>query len=311
MAAPILTVTPNPAWDVTYEVPALVPGDLHRVARVRRRLGGKGVNTARVLTALGRTAVAVIPAPAGFEPDDGLEVDVVPGLPALRQTIVIHAADGTTTSLWEPGHEPVPDLAARLLARVRSWLNPAGPPLPAAGLSVAGSLPPGLDPRVPAWLAAAAIDHGIPALVDTSGPALARAADVSGVILAPNAAELAELAGVPCAGPGEAIAAARGILGRGPSAVVVTLGESGLVAVTRHGAWHGRLPEPLPGNPTGAGDAAAAALIAGLAGGKGWPGIVRDAVASSAAAVLSPVAGDVSPADYTSLRHRAEVREVT
>jgi tagatose 6-phosphate kinase len=61
MAAPTITVTPNPAWDVTYEVPALVPGELHRVARVRRRLGGKGVNAARVLSALGHRALAVIP----------------------------------------------------------------------------------------------------------------------------------------------------------------------------------------------------------------------------------------------------------
>lgn len=322
MATPIVTVTPNPAWDVTYEVPALVPGELHRVARVRRRLGGKGVNTARVLTALGHRALAVIPGPPDLDRDparDGrLAVDVVPGLPAIRQTLVVQAADGTTTSLWEPGHEAAPDTDDRLLARVRARLRyvpdgprPGGTPGRGAGLVVAGSLPPGLGARLPAGLAFAAIDGGMPAVVDTSGPALAHAAEVPGVALAPNSAELSELTGVCCEDPAQAIAAARGVLDRGPAAVVVTLGEKGLAAVTREGTWHGGLPAPLSGNPTGAGDAAVAALIAGLVRRVSWPELVRDAVAASAAAVLSPVAGDVNPSDYARLRGQVRVREVT
>lgn len=319
MAPAIVTVTPNPAWDVTYEVPVLVPGELHRVARVRRRLGGKGVNTARVLTALGHRAIAVIPGPRDLDHDGRLALDVVPGLPALRQTLVVHAADGTTTSLWEPGHEAAPDTGDRLLARVLARLSsvpcPRGPQAGmtprGGGLVVAGSLPPGLDPGLPAGLAAAAIDRGAAAVVDTSGPALARAAEVSGVVLAPNAAELSGLAGVSCAEPATAIAAAREVLEAGPRAVVVTLGEEGLAAVTRDGTWHGRLPEPLSGNPTGAGDAAVAALIAGLTAACPWPELVRDAVAASAAAVLSPVAGDVDPADCARLRRQARIREVT
>jgi tagatose 6-phosphate kinase len=316
MATPIVTVTPNPAWDVTYEVPALTPGQVHRVGRVHRRLGGKGVNAARVLAALGYNAVAVIPGPdrlASGLGDHELDVHVVPGLPALRQTVVVQCADGTTTSLWEPGPAAAPGAEEALIAGVTELLDHG------AGLVVAGSMPPGLDPGLPARLAIAALRLGVPVIVDTSGPALAGAAEVPGVVLAPNTAELAELTGRPCGDPADAIAAARVLLSgrataggepRGPLAVVVTLGPAGLAAVTRDGTWHGRLPEPLTGNPTGAGDAAAAALIAGLAAGAIWPQIVRDAVAASAAAVLSPVAGDVSPADCIHLRRQAEVREV-
>jgi fructose-1-phosphate kinase PfkB-like protein len=328
---PIVTVTPNPAWDVTYEVPALVPGEVHRVARVHRRLGGKGINAARVLGTLGCEAVAVIPGPAGIA-DDALTLDVVPGPSAIRQTVVVQSADGTTTSLWEPGHPAAPELAGALLARVIARLRPgpgaaaASGSLPASasavagiapadGLVIAGSLPPGLDPRLPARLAEAASEAGVPVIADTSGPALAEAARVPGIVLAPNAAELAQLTGVSCDEPAAAIGAARELLDngagkRGPRAVVVTLGERGLAAATPGGTWHGRLPGPLAGNPTGAGDAAVAALIAGLVAGEDWPGIVRDAVAASAAAVLSPVAGEISPADYTALRARVQVSEV-
>ncbi len=53
----ILTVTLNTALDVTYTVDALVPHGSHRVGEVTERPGGKGLNVARVLGALGHDAV--------------------------------------------------------------------------------------------------------------------------------------------------------------------------------------------------------------------------------------------------------------
>ncbi|MFE6978145.1 1-phosphofructokinase family hexose kinase [Streptomyces sp. NPDC057682] len=53
----ILTVTLNTALDLTYGVPALVPHTSHRVTAPVERPGGKGVNVARVLTALGHDTV--------------------------------------------------------------------------------------------------------------------------------------------------------------------------------------------------------------------------------------------------------------
>ena len=336
----ILTVTPNPAWDLTYEVPALVPGEVHRVARVHRRLGGKGVNVARVLTVIGHDAVAVIPGPPGLAAEAGLDVpaghpaavgprlvcDVVPGLPVIRQTLVVQSAEGTTTSLWEPGIEPDSGTDRALTSRVRAWLHPDGRAGQAAGVPgagagsraaagargivVSGSLPPGFDARFHARLAVMALEAGVPAVIDTSGEALKHAASVPGAVIAPNAAELAQLTGQACRGPAEAIDASRTLLGGPLLAVVVTLGEDGLAAVTRNGIWRGCLAGRLAGNPTGAGDAAVAALIAGLAAAVSWPEIVREAVALSAAAVLSPVAGEAAPADIARLRSQVVVTEV-
>jgi tagatose 6-phosphate kinase len=328
----ILTVTPNPAWDVTYELPTLVTGEVHRVTSVHRRLGGKGVNVARVLATTGHAAVAVLPGPEGLAAEAGLDVpsrwpgretspaaagtgpllvcDVVPGLPIIRQTLVVHGGDGTTTSLWEPGVRPDPGAEQALARRVGGWLRPDGATPAATGIVISGSLPPGLDSRFHAGIAATALEAGVPAVVDTSGEALAHAAAVPGVVLAPNASELAQLTGWDCRDPEKAATAARDLLADGPHAVVVTLGGDGMAAVTRNGTWRGRLSEPLAGNPTGAGDAAAAALIAGLATAAEWPEIIRDAVALSAAAVLSPVAGEVSPADFVRLRTHADVRKV-
>jgi fructose-1-phosphate kinase PfkB-like protein len=62
------------------------------------------------------------------------------------------------------------------------------------------------------------------------------------------------------------------------------------------GYWSARLPEALSGNPTGAGDAGVAAAAVALAEGITEPReILRRATAWSAAAVLMPAAGEISP----------------
>ncbi len=60
MAGVILTVTPNPAVDVTYHLDELRPGTVHRVDDVVSRAGGKGINVARVLQQLGVASEAVL-----------------------------------------------------------------------------------------------------------------------------------------------------------------------------------------------------------------------------------------------------------
>lgn len=62
--------------------------------------------------------------------------------------------------------------------------------------------------------------------------------------------------------------------------------------MTPQGSWQARPPERLAGNPTGAGDAAVAALTVGLVAGAAWPERLADAVALSAATVAAPLAGD-------------------
>ena len=63
--ARVVVVTPNPAIDVTYDVADQTPGESHRVSSVERRPGGKGINVARALLALGHDPVNVLPLGGG------------------------------------------------------------------------------------------------------------------------------------------------------------------------------------------------------------------------------------------------------
>lgn len=296
----ILTVTPNPAYDITYRVARVEPGTVHRVADVRERVGGKGVNVARVLMRRGEPVRAL-----GFGNDSfaadleaiGLRHDLVPTLRRVRRTVVVHGAD-ETTSFWEPGAALTqPDASDLLVDRLRAHLPEA------RGVVVSGSLPAGADPALPARLAEAALGADVPVVVDTDGEPLQIAAGVPGVVLVPNADELGLL--VAGSRPGSDVLDDCGrLVASGARAVIATRGEHGMLAATRDGAWRATPEQRVDGNPTGAGDAAAAAIVAGLAAAVDWPTMLSDAVATSAAAVASPVAGEIDE----SIRERVRVR---
>ena len=291
----ILTVTANPAYDVTYEVEQLDLGAVNRVAAVTERPGGKGVNVARVLAQLDKPACVMGFGNAEFSAavqGPGLTVDLVHALPRIRRTVVVsETVAGITTSLWEPGATVNdPDAVAELLARVRTRLTDA------TGVVISGSLPGGTEPGLPAAIAQLATAAGLPVICDIDGAALELASrSVPGVVLVPNNEELQRLTGSTAS---DVVAACRGLLAQGVGAVVATRGADGMIAVTAEGAWHAGVREPLQGNPTGAGDAAAAAIISHLAdaGPVDWSALLTDAVATSAAAVARPIAGEIDVA---------------
>jgi tagatose 6-phosphate kinase len=302
----ILTVTPNVALDITYRVDQLTPGLSHRVRSVKERAGGKGVNVARAVQALGHDTVvlglvggATAAAVTADLARDGLtyELVTVEG-PTRRSIAVVDARDEEATLFNEPG-PPVTatswnDLEGRLAARLPG----------ATALVVSGSLPPGAGDDACARLVRLAAARRVPVLVDTVGEALLRAAAAGADMVKLNSSELLQTTG--CSDVGVAAAALRR---RGAKAVVVSLGAAGMTAFTPEGSWRAATPAPMVGNPTGTGDAASAALIAGAVAGAPWPDRLRHAVALSAAAVLQPTAGSVDLRDYLRLVPQVLVEE--
>ncbi|MYR45499.1 1-phosphofructokinase family hexose kinase [Streptomyces sp. SID5910] len=305
----IVTVTLNAALDVTYEVEALVPHGSHRVTKVlRKRAGGKGVNVARVLAALGHPTLVTgfAGGPTGRVIRDdlraaGLRDALVPVDGDSRRTVtVVSRRDGDATVFNEPGVQVSPtewdDFADRFPRLVRD----------AQVVVLSGSLPPGLPSDAYAELIRTSHAAGAATVLDTSGPALLDALSAGPTIVKPNADELVEVTGRT-----DVARAAAELRGHGARAVVTSRGPDGLLAVTRAGHWRAVPPERLSGNPTGAGDACVAALAAGLAGGRPWEALLREAVALSAAAVPCPVAGDFDAGVLHRFRTRVHVEKLS
>ncbi|MFC9330714.1 1-phosphofructokinase family hexose kinase [Kitasatospora sp. NPDC057015] len=303
----ILTVTLNAALDVTYLVDRLVPHASHRVDTAYERAGGKGVNVARVLAALGHPVVVtgLAGGPTGSALRGELhtaglrdELTLVAG-DSRRTVTVVSREDGDATVFNQSGPRVAPDEWAAFTARYVQLLSGA------AVVVLSGSLPPGLPSDAYGRLVSLAATAGAATVLDTSGPALPAALHARPDVVKPNAAELAAVTGRQ-----DIAAGAAALRALGARAVVASRGPDGMHAVTADGSWRAVPPEQLDGNPTGAGDACVAAIAAGLAAGTPWPHLLREAVALSAAAVPCPVAGDFDRDVYHRFRTTTLVEEV-
>ena len=304
----ILTVTLNPALDVSYGVDALVPHGSHRVRSIVERAGGKGVNVASVLHDVGVPCVALLlargaagRAMAADLESRGLSHDMVRGAGETRRTVnVISTESGDATIFNEPGPSISAAEIAAVVARVQEHVL-AG----ATVVAVSGSLPDRAKVDAYALVVLAARAAGAQTIVDTEGPALRAACAAGADVAMPNREELLDSTETD-----EESAGVKVLQTLGARNVLVSAGPEGMRAVLADGRTLAVRPgRRLSGNPTGAGDAATAAVAAGLATGRGWPEIVRDAVAWSGAAVLQPVAGAVDWGDIVRLRAGATVEE--
>ncbi|MBG0827822.1 hexose kinase [Planomonospora sp. ID67723] len=321
-AGTILTVTLNLALDVTYVTGEIDWDGVNRVRSVHRRAGGKGVNVARVLAALGRDVL--VTGLAGGPTGHAVRADLAAaGLPAAltpiagesRTTLAVSGLGppARRTALFnEPGPVVSDGELAGFLQDFQARLRLGG----VAAVVVSGSMPRGVPAGFYATLARLARDRGAPVIVDADGAALRHAPAGRPAIVKPNAEELARALVTPAGAdagtasdpdgtggegsrragphsPREVLLGAEALRAAGAGAVVVSLGADGLLAVTSEGAWRAAMPYRVEGNPTGAGDALVAGLALGLVEGTPWPERLRRAAALGAAAVAAPVAGDV------------------
>lgn len=309
----VLTVTPNPAVDVTYMVDGVDPGSSHRVPTPLSRAGGKGLNVSRVARQLGFPTLAVTTAggASGAQLADdlagsGIPYRLVPVASATRRTIaLVDMVSGLTSIFNEAGPALSRAEWQALTAAVVDGLGggqvdggqtDGGRPdeAPRPGVLVgSGSLPENAPADFYPGLVALAHDAGVPAIIDTSGAGILSAARAGADLLKPNHHELMDAMGET-----DLVAAAGKLMGLGARRVLVSVGEEGMLAFEagRPGHLQARLPAPLAGNPTGAGDAAVAAAAVALAGGTtDLREILRLAASWGAAAVLMPGAGEISP----------------
>jgi tagatose 6-phosphate kinase len=289
----ILVVSPNLAVDVTLEVERLHPGEVHRARRVRRQAGGKGVNFARALRSLGPLGLPDDPplvlgfasGRAGEAIREGLDSeriasDLVPFAGENRTCTIVLDGSGKATVVNETG--PRIEDESGLLSRFESRLEES------RAVAFMGSLPPGLSSDLYAEMIARARRAGRWCLLDTSGDALRRGLAAGPSLAKPNRVEAEELLGFPLGDDGARRNALDCIRRLGASTSVVTFGQEGFLLSGEDGVYRS-LSSPSSdlrlGNPTGAGDALAAGLLAGVMKGYALAESARLGAAAAAASL--------------------------
>ncbi|MCL4189619.1 MAG: hexose kinase [Rhodobacteraceae bacterium] len=303
---PILTVTLNPALDLSTHADAVRPGPKLRCDAPVTEPGGGGVNVARVLARLGAPvrAIVALGGPAGDSlaallAAEGVAVEAVPAPGDTRLSLAV--TDRASGAQWRfvlPGPEWTADAAAALRGRIA---------LAAAAGSIvvlSGSQPPGVPEDFAVTLAADLGRRGARLVVDTSGAPLARlAAGPTAVeVLRLDAAEAEELAGRPLPDRAASLALAAFLVGRGVARMaVLARGAEGSVLAAA-GLQVAAVPPPVPEvSKVGAGDSFTAAFVLSLARGQGAAAALAHGTAAAAAAVMTPA---------TELCHAADVARI-
>ncbi|MFD3652116.1 1-phosphofructokinase [Streptomyces sp. NPDC058620] len=291
----ILTVTPNPSLDRTYELRDLTRGAVLRATGDRVDPGGKGINVSRAVAAAGHRTVAVAPlgGPEGallarLLGEHGIEAAGVQIADSTRVNITLVEPDGTLTKVNATGPEITESEAETLLETVRTRSSDTD------WIACCGSLPRGLPPEWYAELVARSHRAGARIALDSSGAALLAALRERPDVIKPNAEELSEAVGRPLTTVGDAVKAAEELRGRGAQAVLASLGADGQLLVDGSGTYFGSARVDTVRSNVGAGDASLAGFLA--AGGAGRSALAA-AVAHGAAAVQLPGSVMPTPAD--------------
>jgi 1-phosphofructokinase len=285
VVAPVVTVTLNPAIDLTVTVSDLTLGSVQRARAAQSGVGGKGINVAGCLADWGTPVIATgvlgrsnADPFAQFFASKHIEDRFVRAVGETRTNIKIaDVATGDTTDINLPGLHV--DLATYDLV----WDTLVELVRPQGLVVLAGSLPDGLADATWAALAADLARHGARVVLDTSeGPfaaALAAPTEALPHCIKPNRRELEAWAGRPLPETADLVAVARELNDRGISLVIVSLGPEGAVFVRDGEAIAARLPPMRVLSTVGAGDAMVAGTVAALRDGLGLSELARLAVA--------------------------------
>jgi 6-phosphofructokinase 2 len=288
---PIITLTLNPALDLTTSIDRMVPSEKMRCTAPRHDPGGGGINVARAIHALGGQALAVFPAggPTGALVESLLAAEGVPSqpIPIAGLTQENLAVDEGGTGKQFRFVMPGPVLSA---AELQSCMTALAGIRPKPGYLIAsGSLPPGCPDTFYGTIIDWAAAQDIRLVLDTSGPALAIVREKPVFLLKPSRSELEHLVGHSLSSRTEIAAAARELIAYGCAEImVVSLGSEGALLATATGLTEFPAPRIKTRSTVGAGDSMVGGMMLAIACGRPLDEAVRLGIAAGAAASLNP-----------------------
>jgi 1-phosphofructokinase family hexose kinase len=247
-------LTANPAIDRRLWLNrSLKPGNLNRVAKVHESAGGKGMNVARTLTALGAQPVST-----GFLAGlngtrfrallqaEGLTGKFITIAGETRECQIVIDGSSQPTEINDPGPHVTSADWQRLLAE-----------LPPGQLLISGSMPPGIsDVQFGEMIHEVIRLRGEAPTVDTSGSYLAAAIEAGAALVKPNERELLAISPAGL----DALSAAKELHERTGVEVLLTLGSAG-AAFFGDDAVQVSAPKLTTANPVASGDCLLAAFV--------------------------------------------------
>ena len=308
----IITVTLNAAIDKSLSVPNFRLGRRHRTVEQRTMAGGKGVNIARALKALGQPVIATGMAggATGTHIVEQLTEEAI-----LNDFVRIREESRTNTSVLDPTsgqqteiNERGPSVSKREVELFHDKLLYLA--RGAAIVVFAGSLPPGVAPDLYAALIGDLERMEVTTVVDTDGEPLRQAVRAEPDVVSPNVLEAEELVGHEFAGEQERSLVVREIAALGAREAIMTLPDGCFAQVLVDGQprlKRARIAQREPIAKSGSGDAFLAGYVAARYEGRAPDQCLRFAVACGAESTGRLGAGLIDPREARRLMGDVEL----
>lgn len=287
--ARVLTVTLNPALDLTVRLPSLRLGEVNRSDSLQVHAAGKGLNVAQVLADLGHqltvTGFLGEGNPQAFEQlfaARGFADEFVRVAGDTRSNLKLAEADGRVTDINGPGLAVSEAQCDELLARLERLVPDHDLVI------VAGSLPRGIEVQWFVELLQRLKRLGARVSLDTSGAALREGLAATPWLIKPNEEELGEARSVALDDSSAIAAEARRLQAEGIAHVVVSQGAHGVSWFSPNAALHANPPKVRVVSTVGAGDSLLAGMLHGLL--EGWP---AERTLTHATAIAAQAVGQV------------------
>jgi 1-phosphofructokinase family hexose kinase len=311
----IVTVTLNAAIDRTLTVPNFQRGQRHRASASLTLPGGKGINVARALKALGVPVVAtgLVGGATGNRIVEALTAEAVLNDfvriegESRTSTAVVDPAGGTYTEINEWGPAVKEEELELLLEKLR-YLSQG-----AELVVFSGSLPR----DVPDGFYAEAIHElarrHVPAALDSDNEPMRLGVEAEPFLVSPNQAEAESLVGQEFHDEDDFRLALEAISDLGARNVLITT-DAGCVASLREDREARRFkataPQLDPVSAVGSGDVLLASYLAARHAGRSAEEALRAAVAAGAASTLELGAGRFDPRQAGRLQAGVELVEL-
>ena len=307
----VVTVTLNPALDLTGSLSELNVGSVSLVSQSNLHAAGKGVNVAKVLSDLG--AQVTVTGFLGKEnpelfhqlfsqinvTDEFIEVEG-----ATRINVKLVEENGRVSDINFPGVQVSTEEIERFervlfrLAEDHDYFV------------IAGSLPGGVSPELCASWIKTLRQRGKKVLFDSSNSALATGISAQPWLVKPNDEELADLVGQELSTFEQCQRAAQALSSKGIDNVVVSMGAEGVMWLNQDQLLRSAPPRMNVVSTVGAGDT----LVAGMCWGhmQAMPNneILRFATALSALAVSQVGVGLTNQEELEAIKLKTQITQV-
>ena len=305
----ILTVTLNTSVDMRFVVHDFQPGGVFRAMEDQQTAGGKGLNVTRVLKQLQAPVLAtgLVGGKNGEfiqEQLDGLGINHSFVSVQGNTRVCIAVLDGDVqTEVLGRGPRIAKDELERFFQEFQRLAQQA------KIVCISGSIPPSVPDTVYADMVELAWRCGCKVILDSSGPALAKALSAQPFLVKPNEDELRALVGRELNSQEDIVLAMKDIAGRGVEVVVVSQGAKGALVHAAGRVYSVKAPQVKAVNPVGSGDAMVAGFAHGIHGDWELERTLAWAAACGVANAMEAQTGYVQPDNVQRLLEAVEVEK--